>query len=87
MVNRGCLQCEFFQPDAATRPVEPGVAVVGECRRHTPAPRLTYEGRHCDLDFAVWPRVWANAWCGEFQSREHAEDQAQPVTLAAKDRK
>jgi hypothetical protein len=38
------------------------------CRRWSPVPRLTYEGRHDDFGTGVWPTVRESDWCGEYQA-------------------
>lgn len=69
MRRRTCRCCEFFEPNPEAADQATGADIVGECRRRCPTPRLTYEGRHCEREPAVWPRVWGGAWCGEFVAR------------------
>lgn len=54
-----CSECRFF---AASKTL----SCYGECRRHPPVPRLTYEGRHDELGGGVWPPVLPDEWCGHF---------------------
>lgn len=41
----------------------------GQCRRHTPAPRLVFDGHHDGSGVGVWPIVSSKSWCGEFEHR------------------
>jgi len=57
-----CSCCRYFSP-VSNRDR------LSHCRRHSPAPRLTYDGRHDVLDLGVWPVVLPEEWCGEFKRR------------------
>ena len=57
-----CACCRYFSPRSAGHP-------RNECRRHSPAPRLTCDGRHDEFGIGVWPIVSAEGWCGEFKRR------------------
>lgn len=64
-----CLACRFFEPWPTDDARTDGEA--GECRRKSPAVRIGRpdfrRGGQMSLDEAVWPPVYANEWCGEFQ--------------------
>lgn len=72
MIGNCCLHCAYFAPEAEPSGENAGLTTLGECRRRCPTPRLTYEGRHCDFGLAIWPRIWGEAWCGEFAPRARA---------------
>ncbi len=55
-----CLACRFFSPHS-------NQYGHNECRRRSPAPRLTYDGRHDELGLGAWPVVLEEHWCGEFE--------------------
>ena len=57
-----CSACRFFLPRHP-------IGCFDECRRHSPAPRLTFDGRHDDFEFGVWPAVLPEHWCGEFEQQ------------------
>jgi hypothetical protein len=68
-----CSTCRFFSPRYPTGFSE-------ECHRHSPAPRLTFDGRHDDFGFGVWPAVLPDYWCGEFEPRVVFQQVGGPVT-------
>ena len=55
-----CACCRYFSPKSAGHQRD-------ECRRHTPTPRLTSNGRHDEFGVSVWPAVSSDGWCGEFK--------------------
>jgi hypothetical protein len=73
MVERRCLNCDFWQL------VELHALPEGECRRH--APRMQGDiAPHGNSMFqnppsAIWPQCNRRDWCGEFQQRVEKEAQ------------
>ena len=63
-VEKQCEHCRYFAPQG-------GDSVVGECRRHAPAPSSIRERRRVDDDTVGlsgwWPTVEDSDWCGEFE--------------------
>jgi hypothetical protein len=53
-----CAACRFWQP-----PKEPPPGGPGECRRQSPRAVQTKP----DHWKSVWPRTWAQDWCGQFR--------------------
>jgi hypothetical protein len=55
-----CSMCRFFSPNSSEYGRD-------ECRRRSPGPRLTYQGRHDEFGLGAWPFVLPQHWCGEFE--------------------
>lgn len=64
-----CRACRFFEAWPTDDDRTDGEA--GECRRKSPAVRIGRpdyrRGGQTTPDEAVWPPVFANEWCGDFQ--------------------
>lgn len=63
--DENCTECKYFvqaSPDEGT----------GECHRHAPRPgphpKMQIEGKDLWAD-TQWPKVRAEAWCGEFEPK------------------
>ena len=60
-MNISCRSCRFYHRSQGDG--------YSECRRYSPSPRLTYEGRHDEMGGAgVWPIVHGADWCGEYET-------------------
>ena len=59
-----CAQCRFFQPLEKTRERDAAGYGVGQCRRRAPVVLLDGER------LAVWPEVYVNFACGEWDGVE-----------------
>jgi hypothetical protein len=47
-------------------PDQPG---VGECRRHAPPPKVSYETDEDVRSAVIWPDTEGDDWCGEWKER------------------
>jgi len=60
-----CGKCKYFVGIK-------GDKNAGECHRHAPRPslrpKMQIEGKDLWAD-TQWPKVSANAWCGEFEKK------------------
>lgn len=68
-----CENCVYYEHILETH---------GECRRYAPHPNTPSYVPKADavgqIKFDIhWPKVFGTAWCGQFQSREKAQQQAQ----------
>lgn len=69
-----CWNCRFFATSIAMDRFQPPEqeSQEGECRRHPP---VTDHGqRDTDVNYAVFPIVFADDWCGEFAPRMRWQD-------------
>ena len=70
-----CSTCRFFSPQSS-------VSFLDECRRHSPIPRLTFDGRHDEHGLGAWPAVLPDHWCGEFEERVISPQASNAAALA-----
>ena len=54
--SRACLDCQFYCPNDDYN---------GECRRN--APRTARQREDEEPDYAAWPVVMRDDWCGEWE--------------------
>lgn len=86
MDGRVCLTCEYFHQQEAFGEcgnvhIRCRLGSGGQCRRHPPVARLTYQGTHDEHRPGIWPIVYASGWCGHY--RPGTRPFASPSTAAA----
>ena len=63
-----CLNCQFYRQDKITTERNTG---SGECRKRPPiVPRDSHDRFY--PNFAIFPTVFENGWCGEFTPQRNA---------------
>lgn len=68
-----CGGCVYFEQKEETH---------GECRRYAPHPNSAEYVPKAEsvgqIKFDIhWPKVYSTSWCGQFSSRQKAQQQAQ----------
>lgn len=72
-----CENCVYYEHVEETH---------GECRRYAPHPNGSSYVAKSDSVGQIkidihWPKVYSTNWCGQFQSRQKAQQQAQQSEL------
>ena len=69
-----CGQCRFFEPRFGGDEKPYATGKVGECRHDSPTPDTVSHTPDVLVEIdAIWPIVYADEWCGEYEGAGRAE--------------